>query len=126
MDGATERDTSPRTAGHRAQQAAPRGAMVNADNEQQEEDAMLQRYESPERIDYAALLADAEESIAEEAVRLLADGERVLSFVKLIQWDREESLIAAIVTGDAETVGAAVLLRLAELAQECAEEEWMQ
>lgn len=88
------------------------------------------RYQMPDRaapampLDYDAIRNAADGVIAEEAARLLTDDECVLSFVKLIQWDREEALIAAITVGDAETVGAAVLLRLNEIAQECAEEEW--
>jgi hypothetical protein len=76
--------------------------------------------------DYAALLDASSETINAEACRLMTDPERVLSFIRLIQWDREERIVAALAADQKESAGYLIWQRVNELAQECAKEEWAQ
>lgn len=76
------------------------------------------------RIDMAGLLDDAADAITEEAGRMLRDPERVLSFLRLIDWSSEDRIVAALAADQKEAAGFLILNRLSELAQECAEEEW--
>lgn len=75
-------------------------------------------------LDLDALRDAADEAINGQARRMASDPERVLSYLKLIQWDREEHIVAALASDKQDLAGCFIFKRINELAQEEAETEW--
>jgi len=73
-------------------------------------------------LDYDGLFDAAESFINARACELLRDTARVAEYLEIVAND--EDVVAAAQAGCAATLGAIVLKRLDEVAQEAAEMEW--
>lgn len=77
------------------------------------------------RIDVAAIIDDAEDAINAEVSSAMTDPARVLSFLRLVEWTGEPEIVAALAAGNTDKAGRLLWQRLGQVAQECAEQEWL-